>query len=154
MTDNDVIYTPVYRGDRYLYHECSNCNYQVKIENSIFVPLYFGESFKYCPNCGKPVVRFANLPKFLETFNYAVFEKLDALTDEFKDKLDYYCRVVLTPAEFEELKSKCIFAVELQKNGGARVSSAVLTVANMSSTKWNHWNIKKLKERIEKGGAE
>ena len=45
MNDNDVIYTPVYRCDRYLYHECSNCNYQVKIENSIFVPLYFGESF-------------------------------------------------------------------------------------------------------------
>ena len=148
-TECDVIYTPVYRGDRYLYHECSECKYQVQIQQSVLTPLYFGESFKYCPNCGSVIVRFANLPKFVEDFNYAVFEKLDDFSKEFKDKVDYYCRVTLTKDEFEEMKSKCKFAVELNKDGGRSVSVAVRMVAETNSRKWSHWDIKKLRERIE-----
>ena len=85
---DDVIYTPVFKGNRYLYHECSDCRYQVRMQSDVLFSLYFGESFKFCPNCGKPVIRFANLPKFIEEFNYAIFNKIDALYNEFKDKLD------------------------------------------------------------------
>lgn len=148
--DNDVVFTPVYKGDRYLFHECSECEYHVEIRESTFVSLNFGNRFKFCPNCGKPVIRFANLPKFVEEFNYAIFEKIDALYDEYKDKLDYYCRVTLTPAELEEMISKCQFAVELYKNGGNYISPAVSAVAKMSIKKWNHWEIKKLIGRVEK----
>ena len=154
MEKSDVIYTPVYRGDRYLYHECSECNYQVKIDSDAFTHLYFGESFKFCPNCGNAVIRFANIPKFLEDFNYAIFEKLDKLSKEFKDNLDYYCRVILTKDEFEEIKSKCEFAVELYQNGGRRVSDAVYAVAKMGKSKWSHWDIKKLRERVEGDNTE
>ena len=146
----EVVFTPVYKGDRYLYHECSECGYHVEIRESGFVPLDFGNRFKFCPNCGKPVIRFANLPKFIEEFNYAIFEKIDALYKEYRDKLDYYCRVTLTPAELEEMVSKCKFAVELYNNGGSCISPAVSAVAKMSTKKWNHWEIKKLVERVEK----
>lgn len=148
----DIIYTPVYRGDRYLYHECSGCNYQVRMQQNALAPLYFGERFKYCPNCAGSVVRFANLPKFVEEFNYAIFEKLNEISKEFKDKVDYYCRIILTKEELEEMISKCKFAVELHENGGSDVSSAVYMVAKMHQKKWNHWEIKKLKERVEEKG--
>lgn len=147
---SDAIFTPIYRGTNYLYHECSECKYQVQIKPSVLSPLYFGESFKYCPNCGKPVVRFANLPKFKEEFNTAVFKELEKIDDEYRDKLDYYCRVTLTREEFEILCKECIFAVELHKNGGlATLSPAIKTVAKMNTKPWNHWNIQKLKERIK-----
>ena len=150
MSDEEVIFTPVFKGDRYLYHECSECEYQVKMRAECLTSLYFGERFKFCPNCGKPVIRFANLPKFVEEFNYAIFNEIDTLYKQFKDNLDYYCRVTLTKEEFEEMISKCQFAVELQENGGAYVSPAVSMVAKMNSKKWNHWEIEKLIERVER----
>lgn len=149
VQNEEVIFTPVFKGDRYLYHECSECKYQVKIREECLTSLYFGERFKFCPNCGKPVIRFANLPKFVEEFNYAIFNEIDTLYKQFKDNLDYYCRVTLTKEEFEEMISKCQFAVELQENGGAYVSPAVSMVAKMNSKKWNHWEIEKLIERVE-----
>lgn len=150
---NEVIFTPIFRGDRYLYHECSECQYQVRIQADCFTSLHFGETFKFCPNCGKPVIRFANLPKFIEEFNYAIFNEVDALYKQFKDNLDYYCRVTLTKEELEEMISKCQFAVELHENGGACVSPAVQMVAKMRVKGWNHWDTKKLIERVKKGGS-
>lgn len=150
---NEVIFIPVFKGDKYLYHECSECQYQVKIKADFFTSLYFGESFKFCPNCGKPVIRFANLPKFIEEFNYAIFNEIDAIYKRFVDELDYYCRVTLTTEEFEEMKNKCTFAVEIYENGGPCVSPAVHMVQKMSSKKWHYSAIQKLVERV-KGGAE
>ena len=150
-SNNDVIFTPIYRGTRYLYHECSECNYHVRMSESIGCYLYFGENFKFCPNCGKPVIRFANLPKFLEEFPRVEFEKIEQLYDEYKTRLDYYLRITLTQEEFEELKQKCQFAVALRKNGDMTyVSPSVELVANMNTKKWNHWEIKKLREKVEK----
>ena len=151
---NDVIFTPVYKSDRYLYHECSECEYQVKIQEDIFTPLYFGKQFKFCPNCGRPVVRFANIPKFVETFNYAIFNKIDSIYNQFKDNLDYYCKVTLTKEEFEEMVAKCKFAVELSENGGAMVSPAVQMVAKMSLKNWHYSAIQKLVQRVEGGGSD
>lgn len=148
----DVIFTPVFKGDRYLYHECSECQYQVKMRAECFTSMYFGVSFKFCPNCGKPVARFANLPKFIEEFNYAVFNEIDALYQHFRDNLDFYCRIKLTKEELEELIAKCQFAIELHENGGPSVSPAVNMVAKMTTKGWNHWNTKKLIEKIGKGG--
>ena len=150
---NDVIFTPVFKGDRYLYHECSECEYQVKIQADCLSSLYFGEKFKFCPNCGNPVVRFANIPKFVEEFNYAVFNEIDKMYKQFQDNLDYYCRVTLTKEEFEEMVEKCRFAVELYENGGACVSPAVSMVAKMSLKNWHYSAIQKLIKRV-KGGAE
>lgn len=152
---SDVIYTPVYRNTTYLYHECSECEYHVRMEQSVLAPLYFGESFKFCPNCGKPVVRFANLPKFKEEFNTAVFKDLEMIDDEYQDKLDYYCRVTLSREEFEILRKECVFAVNLYEKGGlATLKPAVRAVAKMNTKPWNHWNIQKLKERISKNDDE
>ena len=161
MNNSDVIYTPVYKGDRYMYHECSECKYQVRMTESIY-HLYFGESFKYCPNCGGTVARFANIPVFLEEFNYAIFDKLDEMSKEFQDIVDYYCKVTLTADEFKEMIDKCKFAMVLKENGGRSISIAVEYVSKAGLRKWSHWEVSKLKERVErkesmkalKGGAE
>lgn len=152
---DDVIFSPIYRGDKYLYHECSECKYQVRMVESIFA-IYFGERFKFCPNCGKQIIRFASLPIFLEEFNYGIFDELDKISEEYIDKVDYYCRVILEVDEFVELKKKCRFALEIEKNGGRKVSYAVKRVAEMMQDKVSHWEIKKLKERVEKalGGVQ
>lgn len=149
----DVIFTPVFKGDIYIYHECSGCEYQVRMKADILTSLYFGERFKFCPNCGNPVVRFANLPKFVEEFNYAIFNDIESMYEQFKDNLDYYCRVTLTKEEFEEMVAKCRFAVELHENGGACVSPVVGMVAKMSLKSWHYSAIQKLIKRV-KGGAE
>lgn len=151
---SDVIFTPVYRGEIYLYHECSECLYHVAMRGYVSVPLYFSESFKFCPNCGGSVVRFANLPKFKEEFNRAAFGRLVEIDQKYRDELDYYCRVTLSKTEFEELKKKCQFAVALKRNGDVSVlSPSIELVDKMSSKSWNHWEIKKLKERMGKADA-
>ena len=138
----------------YLYHECSECLYQVRIQQSVLTTLYFGETFKFCPNCGNAVVRFANLPKFKEEFNRAVFSELEKIDRERQDKLDYYCRITLNKDEFEQLRKQCNFAVELQKNGDLSIlSPSIKDVAKMCTRSWNHWEIKKLKERVGENNA-
>lgn len=153
QTDNisdDVIFTPVYKGERYQYHECSNCQYHITMQESVWTPLYFGETFKFCPECGKPVVRFSNIPKFVEEPNWAMFQYIQQLDQNYSDLLDYYCRVILTQEEFDILRDKCKFAVEFKNNGGVSyVSPGIEKVAKMDRKPWNHWNIKKLKERIQ-----
>ena len=147
----DVVFTPVFKGDRYLYHECSECEYQVKIQADCFNSLYFGKRFKFCPNCGNPVIMFANLPKFVEEFNYGICNEIDKMYRQFQDNLDYYCRVTLTKEEFEEMVKKCQFAVELYENGGACVSPAGSMVAKMSSKNWHYSAIQKLIKRVKEG---
>ncbi|MBQ4556534.1 MAG: hypothetical protein IJA60_02675 [Clostridia bacterium] len=150
---DDAVFTPFYRGTAYLYHECSECQYHVHMYESVSTPLYFGETFKYCPNCGKPVIRFANLPKFKEEFNRTIFKGLIQIDDEYKNRLDYYCRVTLSEEEFLDLREKCKFAESLKSNGDiAALSPAISKVAKMSAAPWNHWNIKKLKEKVESNG--
>lgn len=119
------------------------------MRESPLAPLYFGETFKFCPNCGNSVVRFSDLPTFKEEFNRAIFEELIKIDNEYADKLDYYCRVILTQEEFIEIRKKCIFAVRLKENGDiAALSPAITRVAKMDAKPWNHWNMKKLKERM------
>jgi phosphotransacetylase len=83
-----------------------------------------------------------------------VFGSIDEFSKEFRDKVDYYCRVTLTKEEFEEITDKCRFALELSKNGGRNVTEAVKMVGTSTLKKWTHWDIKKLRERVEKGTAE
>ena len=149
----DVIFTPVYRDTHYLYHECSECLYHIRNQESVLAPLYFGETFKYCPNCGNPVVRFANLPKFKEDFDRTILKDLIKIDEEYDDKIDYYCRVTLSQEEFLEIHKKCRFAVNLEKCGDLAVlHPSISKVAKMNTKPWNHWNIKKLKERVENNG--
>lgn len=148
--ENDVIFTPVYKGEKYKYHECSNCQYHVTMQESVLTPLYFGETLKFCPWCGKPIIRFSNIPNFIEEPNWTMFQHIEQLDKIYSDLLDYYCRVILSQKEFDILRNKCKFAVEFRKNGGiAVISPGIEKVAKMDRKPWNHWNIKKLKERVE-----
>lgn len=42
-TANDVILTPIYKGEVYKYHECSNCKKEIYFEENIFQPFHFEE---------------------------------------------------------------------------------------------------------------
>ena len=59
----------------------------------------------------------------------------------------------LSEEEFLDLREKCKFAESLKSNGDiAALSPAISKVAKMSAAPWNHWNIKKLKEKVESNG--
>lgn len=146
----DVIFTPHFRRTAYLYHECSECKYHVHMGSNMFAKLCFEEPFKFCPNCGKPVVRFAVLPVFEEDVNRAMFNRAEKICDDMEDRIRYWLYVEMTAEERKILVETARFAVELEKNGGPLAGFGVKMILKHSGLKLSHWDIKKLKERIEK----
>lgn len=145
----DVIYTPHFRGERYLHHVCSGCGYTVKIDNGVFNKLDFGSSFNFCPNCGVPVARFAKLPVFDEDINRALFDRATAIFNEMEDHIRYYLYIELTDEERCELYEKAVFAKELQKAGGPCAGEGACLIVKYGYSKLSHWDKKKLRERVE-----
>ena len=41
---DEVILTPMYEGEVYKYHECSNCKKEIYFEEDIFQPFHFEEN--------------------------------------------------------------------------------------------------------------
>lgn len=147
---NDVIFTPHFRADRYLHHVCSGCGYKVKIGHNFFNNLDFGETFNFCPNCGKPVIRFAQLPVFEEPpVEPALFEPIEKLFEQAKDKIYYYLYIQLSNDERKELVEKARFAKHLEEVGGPRSPVGTDIVLEYGDVKLSHWDKKKLIERIK-----
>ena len=144
-----VIYTPYYRGDVYLYHACSGCEYHVKMRvDDTFNTISFGETFKFCPNCGKPVARFVKLPVFLETINRAIFETADAIFVDMENRIKHYLFVELDDGERRTLMDKARFAKSLQEQGGPVAGNGVELILKYSTRKLSHWEKKKLNQKI------
>ena len=152
-TDNfsDVIFTPHFRGDRYLHHVCSGCEYKVKIGNDVFNKLYFGETFKFCPNCGNPVIRFAKIPVFEESINRALFSAVEKIHEDMEDRVKYYLHVDLDDTERKELVDKARFAISLEEAGGPIAGHGARMIVKYGYTKLSHWDKKRLKERVGDG---
>lgn len=146
---SDVIFTPHFRGDRYLHHVCSNCEYKVTIANDVFNKLYFGESFKFCPNCGKPVARFARIPVFEESFNHALFADADKIYEEMEDRIKYYLYIDMNDTERKVLLEKARFAISLQEAGGPIAGAGARMIAKYGYSKLSHWEKKRLTERCK-----
>lgn len=69
MNDKTTIFTPIFEGTRYLHHVCSECEGEIKFEQSIwggvqFYEIYGGscEKMKFCPLCGAEIIRFSDKP--------------------------------------------------------------------------------------------
>ena len=117
----------------------------------MLAPLYFGDTFRFCPNCGKEVVRFAELPRFEREYPKVELEKIEKMHEEYYTKLEYYCRITLTKDEFEDLQEKCKFAVSMKKHGDiAYLSPAVIDAAEMNPKVNSSWDYKKLREKYAK----
>lgn len=96
------IMTPVFEGTRYLHHVCSECNGTLKFEQSCFgdvsfYDIHFGECehIKFCPLCGREVVRFSDKPIYVTPIDLTpldVFAKLH-LEYERKAKWLYHCYI-------------------------------------------------------------
>lgn len=90
----DVILTPIYRGITYEYHECSKCRGKIYFEEDICIPFHFEENIKYCPFCGRKVVRYAN-PKYEELPNWDWMDRFEEILEEANKKIEYeiFCKM-------------------------------------------------------------
>lgn len=150
MEFENVIFTPHFREDRYLHHACSGCEYEVRIAHEMFNKLDFGENFKFCPNCGKPVARFAQLPVFEEPpVEPALFSPLQEIFEEAEDRIEYYLYIKLTDNERKTLYDKAMFAEHLQEAGGPQMPNGAKIVLKYGYSKLTHWDKKRLTERMK-----
>lgn len=103
--DETVILTPMYKGEVYKYHECSNCKKEIYFEEDIFQPFHFEENIKYCPFCGKEIVRYAE-PQFIEEINWNWLDEYKSVVEKMYRELEYkiYCK--LDKEQIDELEKK------------------------------------------------
>lgn len=94
-TVDEVILTPMYKGEVYKYHECSNRKKEIYFKEDIFQPFHFEENIKYCPFCGKEVIRYAK-PKFIEEINWNWLDEYKNIVEKMYRELEYiiYCKLV------------------------------------------------------------
>lgn len=45
--EETVVLTPIYKGEIYKYHECSNCKKEIYFKEDIFQPFHFDENIKH-----------------------------------------------------------------------------------------------------------
>ena len=106
-----VILTPMYRGEVYKYHECSNCKKEIYFEEDICKPFHFEKNIKYCPFCGREVVRYAE-PKFIEEINWNWLDEYNSVVEKMYRELEYkiYCK--LDKEQIDELEEKSARGIE------------------------------------------
>lgn len=107
----DTILIPIYKNMVYQYHLCSNCNKKVYLEENLFVPLRFNEKIKFCPYCGKEIIRYAE-PKYIEEPNFEWLEKYVEIIKNTSERIEYeiYCKN--TEDERKKLIEKAKFGIE------------------------------------------
>jgi hypothetical protein len=93
----DVIFTPKFRGTVYLCHVCSECGYELKVAQSFWGGPYFEstDGIKYCPSCGKPVVRFSEKATFVVAIDFDPLRAFHEARTEYEEKCEwlYHCKM-------------------------------------------------------------
>lgn len=93
----DVIFTPVFRETRYLHHICSECGYKINVTQEWYGGVHFhsADGVKFCPHCGKPVVRFSDKAIFETPIDYEPMQIFydEAEAYERKCRWLYYCYI-------------------------------------------------------------
>ena len=112
--EENAILTPIYKSNIYQYHECSDCKKSIKLEESILVPLSFEEKIKYCPFCGKKIIRYAE-PKFIEEINWEWLEEFSEIIEKTYRYLEYRIHCKMEEKERRELRDKSEFGKEYFK---------------------------------------
>ena len=110
-TADEVILTPMYEGEVYKYHECSNCKKEIYFEEDIFQPFHFEENIKYCPFCGKEVIRYAK-PKFIEEINWNWLDEYESVVEKMYRELEYIIYCKLDKEQIDELEEKSARGME------------------------------------------
>ena len=110
-TADEVILTPMYKGEVYKYHECSNCKKEIYFEEDIFQPFHFEENIKYCPFCGKEVIRYAK-PKFIEEINWNWLDEYKSVVEKMYRELEYIIYCKLDKEQIDELEEKSARGME------------------------------------------
>lgn len=110
-TADGVILTPMYKGEVYKYHECSNCKKEIYFKEDMFQPFHFEENIKYCPFCGKEIIRYAK-PKFIEEIKWDWLEEYQSVVEKMYRELEYeiYCK--LDKEQIRELRGKAERGIE------------------------------------------
>ena len=147
------ILTPVYRANNYQYHECSNCKSKIYMEESYLTPFYFKENIKYCPFCGKQIIRYGK-PKFEEEIDWTCLDEYRVLFYKLDDYLQYKIHCKMTYNEQQELKNKTKLGKEYFKDRGIgflsneNICSYLYHIANYNL----HHSTKRKLEREFEGG--
>lgn len=110
-TADEVILTPMYKGEVYKYHECSNCKKEIYFKEDIFQPFHFEENIKYCPFCGKEVIRYAK-PKFIEEINWNWLDEYESVVEKMYRELEYIIYCKLDKEQIDELEEKSARGME------------------------------------------
>ena len=120
--EEDIVLTPIYKSTIYLYHECSNCKKEIYLEEDTFKPFYFKENIKFCPFCGRKVIRYAE-PKYITEIDWSWIEEYNAIIEKAYRFLEYKIHCKMTGKQIKELKEKSwnsVFSLEKIDNDWSR----------------------------------
>lgn len=110
-TEESVILTPIYNDTIYQYHICSNCKSKMYFEEDLFVPLRFKEKIKFCPYCGREILKYEK-PKYLEGPDFKWMEKFHEILDFADRKIEYEIFCKMNEEERKEIINKASFGRE------------------------------------------
>ena len=151
ITDEMVILTPMYKGEVYKYHECSNCKKEIYFEEDMLQPFHFEENIKYCPFCGKKVIRYAD-PKFIEEISWNWLDEYKTIVEKMYRELEYkiYCK--LNKEQIDELEEKVERGIEYfgQDRGSFPYSNGIICemIHQITRTKVHYTEKRKLEKEF------
>ena len=139
----DVIFTPVFRDTIYLHHICSECGQKIRLDQSVWGGVYFGDTseIKFCPHCGNPVVRFAEKAIFETPIDYEPLRPFYEAHEEYERKCRWIYHCYLSGETQVKIQKLMPFAKE--SNGWVLIASKGVQSATRFTTNWQ--KIKKLK---------
>ena len=114
IKDEEVILTPIYKGMVYKYHECSNCKEKIYFEEDICQPFHFENNIKYCPFCGKKVIRYAE-SKYIKEIDWTWLDEYSEIIEKTYKFLEYKIHCKMNSEEIRDLRSKAGFGKEYFK---------------------------------------
>jgi len=143
----DVIFTPVFRNTTYLHHVCSNCGYKLHMCQQFYGgPSFYAEDeVKFCPRCGKDVIRFSHDPIYEDGINFEPFKPFYEILAETDRHIKYLYFVKLEKTQVEAIKELLPFA----KDSYGWVKQAADAVKSIKYHKPSWQELKKLEEEFE-----
>lgn len=140
---NDVIFTPVFTGTRYKHHVCSECGYEIRLDQSCYGGVYFPygkEGFRFCPGCGGPVVRFSDTAIFEEALDYEPLRPFYELYEEYERKCQWMYHIRIPEEQREKVEKLIPFARDC--TGWPKIAYNSVALAKKYRVDWR--KIKKL----------
>lgn len=131
-----AIFQPIFKGEYYIGHECSECHKRIKFAKySTFG--FFGTDIRFCPYCAADIIQFSNTPKFEEPLDVSVLEPITKVITFNEEKIKYIYWCCFT----EEQREKCKTIFKLT-NHYSNIQRIVYYKPHFTA-------IKKLKQKFE-----